>query len=290
MIPYSYGAIAAAGAVVVGCVVLLILAVFAYMYFTKGEISVPGMDKIPFIGEDFDLTPGGNKDIWQFGSPFMGGQAVSVDAFDPKPRPLPPKNQYVEEPFKLGRHAPKRGKDWFSDIPGYKITAQGLVRDSFSDIPGFVITAQGLKPETFADIPGYKITAQGLKPENFAGIPGYKITAQGLKPEQFIPGYSKPENFDNYSAQLAAPGLTRKYVTEGWQPTYESQYDKCDTTGGCPNVMRFLDGPYNRTYVASGLDETGNMFYEFYGPGRAFARAKYEKAFPGCPLPEVINY
>ena len=55
MIPYSYGSIGAIGAiaaVVVGCVVLLILGVFVYMYFTKGEISIPGMDKIPFIGEE----------------------------------------------------------------------------------------------------------------------------------------------------------------------------------------------------------------------------------------------
>jgi hypothetical protein len=270
-------AVGGTGILIVIIVVLFILGVIGYMYMTKGEV------KIPYIMDNYtDLTPGGNKDIWQFGSPFIGGQAITADAFDPLPRPLPPKNQFREEPFKgkLGRHAPKRGKDWFSDIPGYKVTAEGLVRDSFSDIPGYVITAQGLKPEGFANIPGYKITAQGLKPEQFAGIPGYKITAQGLK----------PENFNSYSAALAAPGLTTKYVTEGWKPTFESQYDNCDVTGGCPNVMRFLDGAYHRTYAASGLDESGNMFYEFYGPGRAFARAKYEKAFPGCPLPEVINY
>lgn len=263
------------GVLITIIVVIIIIAFGAYMYLNK---------------EGFSILTKKQKNMWVEASPFIGSQAIATDPFDPTSKPLPampvPKDTFdpvgiplKSMPVPKDTFSPVKSSNWVSPIPGYKVTAKGLVRDSFSDIPGFVITAQGLKPEKFAGIPGYKLTAQGLKPEDFAGIPGFKVTAQGLKPEKFagIPGY-----------QVTAQGLKPK--VEGWQPSYENQYDECDVTGGCPNVMLFLDQAYNRTYAAAGKDESGHLFYEFYGPGRAFARAKYKKAFPECPLPESISY
>lgn len=236
-------------------VVLGIVVILVYMYMSREEFSV--------------LTKK-QKDMWVEASPFIGGQAIAIDPFDPTSIPLPsmpvPKDTFepVGRPLKAmstSQDKPSliKSNDWFSNIPGFKVTNQGLVRDSFSDIPGFVVTSQGLKPESFSSIPGFKLTAQGLKPEQFSGIPGFKVTAGGLK-------------------------------AENWQPSYENQYDECDITGGCPNVQLFLDQAYNRTYVAAGKDESGHLFYEFYGPGRAFARDKYRRAFPDCPLPKSISY
>lgn len=243
--------------VLITIIVLIIVVIYVLMYMKN---------------DNFSILTQKEKNMWHEASPFIGGQAISTDPFKPLSQPLPsypvPKDNFdpvgiplKSMPIPKDNFAPVKRKDWFSDIPGFKVTDKGLVRDSFSDIPGFVVTSQGLKPETFAGIPGYKLTAQGLKPESFAGIPGYKITAQGLKSTK-----------------------------EGWQPSYESQYDSCDTTDGCPNVMLFLDQAYNRTYAAAGKDESGHLFYEFYGPGRAFARQKYKKAFPDCPLPKSIDY